>query len=109
MALGFMPVCQGALNVGDKASFTLIQLTDVHHFAIGTGPSASYGTGSSDQLGGYARAATVIKRIQAENPNNILVDSGDFLMGTVYDWSLYQGAAGMKFMNTLNFDATTLG
>ncbi|OQY13774.1 MAG: hypothetical protein B6I31_00495 [Desulfobacteraceae bacterium 4572_19] len=109
VALGFMPVCQGALNVGDKVSFTLLQLTDVHHFAIGTDPSALYGTGSSTQLGGYARAATVIKRVQAENPNNILVDSGDFLMGTVFDWTIYQGPAAMKFMNELNFNATTLG
>jgi len=109
VALGFMPVCQAELNVGDKVSFTLIQLTDVHHFAIGTGPSALYGTDSSDQLGGYARAATVIKRLQAENPNNILVDSGDFLMGTIYDWTIYRGAAALRFMDELNFNATTLG
>lgn len=102
-----------SLRTGDTVSFTLIQSTDVHHRAEGTGPSASYGTASDTTIGGYARMATVIKSIQESKKNagipTLLVDSGDFLMGTVYDMTLGDVPVAMEFMNLMNYDAITLG
>ena len=102
------------LNDGDTVSFTLLQTTDVHHRVIGTGPSATYGTGATDQtVGGYARLATTIDGIRSEKAAAgtpvLLVDSGDFLMGTVYDLTLGEIPAALSFICLMEYDAITLG
>ncbi|MFH1153767.1 MAG: metallophosphoesterase [Pseudomonadota bacterium] len=102
-----------SLKAGDTVSFTLIQTTDVHHRALGTGPSATYGTAADQTRGGYSRIATAIKAIRAEKDAmkipSLLVDSGDFLMGTVYDFSLGEVAVALEFINLMKYDAITFG
>ncbi|MCP4115999.1 MAG: bifunctional metallophosphatase/5'-nucleotidase [Desulfobacteraceae bacterium] len=105
---------------------TLLQTTDVHDRAGGTGASASYspvdgldGSDSTDLTkGGYARLAAKIAGIRntKNNKNILLVDSGDFLMGTVYDFTLGAGTEESKvaplafaFMESIQYDAITLG
>jgi 5'-nucleotidase len=111
------------LKEGDVVSFTLLQTTDVHHRAGGTGSSITYspgdgvdhsGPGGSDQTqGGYARLATEIARIRlagmSQGIPTLLVDSGDFLMGTVYDLTLGDMPAAMYFIEFMKYDAITLG
>ncbi|MFL5340972.1 MAG: bifunctional metallophosphatase/5'-nucleotidase [Gemmataceae bacterium] len=57
--------------------------------------------------GGSARQATVIKRIQAEVTNSMLLDAGDRFTGTL----LHQpgGPDNVPLMNGLGFKAMTLG
>lgn len=103
-----------ALTGGQTVKFTLLQTTDVHHRVIGTGPSATYGTGATDLTkGGYARIATAIATIRAakaaENTPVVLVDSGDYLMGTVYDLTLGGVPAAMAFIGLMKYDAITFG
>jgi len=102
------------LNTGETVKFTLLQTTDVHHRAIGTGPFATYGTGTTDQTtGGYARIATKITEIRSAKASEgtpvVLVDSGDYLMGTVYDLTLGGVPAAMSFIGLMKYDAITLG
>ncbi len=111
----------GDSSSDDKITFTLLQTTDVHHRAAGSGASVTYsptdGIDSSDTddltTGGYARLAAKIADIRnaKENKNILLVDSGDFLMGTVYDLSLYTKApsTAFAFMEAIKYDAITLG
>lgn len=98
---------------GEVVKFTLLQTTDVHHRAIGTGPSASYGTDTDLTQGGYARIATKVTEIRraktAEGTPVVLVDSGDYLMGTVYDLTLGGVPAAMSFISLMKYDAVTLG
>jgi 5'-nucleotidase / UDP-sugar diphosphatase len=58
--------------------------------------------------GGIARRATLIKKIRAEFPNSLLVDSGDISQGTRY-YTLYKGAEGCDFYNLLGYDAAVTG
>lgn len=101
------------LKNGDTVSFTLIQTTDVHHHVVGTGPSASYGTANDTTLGGYSRIARAIQNIRNEKAlegiPTVLVDSGDFFMGTVYDMSLGKSPAAFSFFESMDYDAVTLG
>lgn len=101
------------LSEGDTVKFTLLQTTDVHHRVIGTGPSATYGTDADQTKGGYARIATAITNIRtekaAENIPVVLVDSGDFLMGTAYDFTLGGVPAALSFIGLMKYDAITLG
>ncbi|MCS7077097.1 MAG: metallophosphatase [Bacteroidia bacterium] len=65
--------------------------------------------GSKSQgLGGFARRATLIKRIRATNPNVLLLDAGDIIQGTPY-FNFYGGEIEIKLMNKLGYDACTIG
>ncbi len=109
--------CGGGSGGGDRyASLTIIQTSDVHHHAAGFGPSSDYtplDTGDNDSVaGGYARIAAVVRAIRDQQSKQgvpvLLVDSGDFLMGTIYDLT-YNDPLALKFMSELKYDAVTLG
>ena len=52
--------------------------------------------------------ATAIKEVRAENKNNILLDAGDVFSGDLY-FNAFEGAADVKLMNYLGYDAMTFG
>jgi 5'-nucleotidase len=101
------------LENGDVVKFTLLQTTDVHHHVVGTGPSATYGTETDATKGGYSKIARKIQYIKgaksAAKTPVILVDCGDFLMGTVYDMSLGANPAAINFFKTMGYNAITIG
>ncbi len=86
---------------GATVNFTLLQTTDLHHHAET-----------------YARLATEINRIKQEKPEDSvkLIDSGDFVMGTVYDMTLTSSPtngneppAAFQFLQDVNYDVVALG
>lgn len=91
----------------------LIETTDLHVHVF---PYDYYGDKPVDTLG-LARTASLINDIRAEATNSLLVDNGDFLQGNpMGDYIAYE--RGMKegdqhpvitAMNTVGFDASTLG
>lgn len=101
------------LEKGDVVHFTLLQTTDVHHHAVGTGPSASYAGENDTTRGGYSRLARQIMTIRTVNGAvgipTMLVDSGDYFMGTVYDMSLGESPAALNFFEFMGYDAITIG
>jgi len=109
---------QGSDTVTVKAKgekFTILQTSDIHHHASGFGPFNDY---TSDVLGddcvrgGYARLATLIGQIKAAQAaagiDVLLLDSGDFVMGTTYDLTATDPIM-LKFFQTMGYDAITLG
>src|SRR3990172_4755023 len=96
------------------ASFTLLQTSDVHHHAGGFGPAKDYTplkTSDKDSvMGGYARIASIIIREGLNSCDPLLVvDSGDFTMGTFYDMTLAQDPISLRFFQVMAYDAATLG
>ncbi len=65
-------------------------------------------TFSNVSQGGIARRATLVKKLRAEIPNTLLLDSGDVSQGTLY-YLPYQGKEGRDFYNLLGYDAVTMG
>ncbi|SFK08468.1 5'-nucleotidase [Pseudovibrio ascidiaceicola] len=59
-------------------------------------------------LGGTARLETAIKERRAAAKNSILVDGGDQFQGSLF-YTYYKGKAAAEFMNTLGYDAMTVG
>ncbi len=60
--------------------------------------------------GGYDRLAGVIAREKAKNPGRVLVvDGGDFSMGTLMHTLFASEAAELRLMGTMGYDAVTLG
>jgi 5'-nucleotidase/UDP-sugar diphosphatase len=58
--------------------------------------------------GGIARRAALVKKLRAETPNSLLLDSGDISQGTLY-YTLYRGAEGRDLYNLLDYDAVVPG
>ncbi len=59
-------------------------------------------------FGGYARLATAIRTARADAPGALLVDAGDQFQGSLfYTW--YKGKVAAEMMNTLGYDAMTVG
>ena len=65
--------------------------------------------GESQILGGFAKIKTVIKEQKAENPDTLLLDAGDFSMGTLFQVVFEEEASEIRMLGELGFDATTLG
>ncbi|HNT52581.1 MAG TPA: metallophosphoesterase [Candidatus Syntrophosphaera sp.] len=63
------------------------------------------------QLGGGASAATLIKQVRAlgnDKRASLLLDAGDFFQGRPVG-TVTKGRAVMEYMNTIGYDAMTIG
>ena len=97
----------------NQAHLRIMETTDLHVHVF---PYDYYADKPRDTVG-LARTASLIKGIRDEATNSLLIDNGDFLQGNpMGDYIAYE--RGMKdgdthpviqAMNTLRFDASTLG
>lgn len=62
----------------------------------------------SNGNGGIARQANVVQQVRAQQPNTLLVDTGDRFSGTLFH-TLYQGQDQQQLMNALGYNAMVLG
>src|SRR5438045_638283 len=95
--------------VPDRVQITILGTTDLH----GNINPIDYYTNKPDNRG-LAKIATLIKRIRKEQPNNLLIDSGDTIQGTPLE--SFHGRKNnqppdpmMLAMNSLDYDAMTVG
>ena len=73
---------------------------------------SSYETVYEDEvreLGGYARLKTIIDEKKEENPDTLVVDAGDFSMGTLAQTIYEQQAAELRMLGAIGCEVTTLG
>ncbi|WP_420870819.1 bifunctional 2',3'-cyclic-nucleotide 2'-phosphodiesterase/3'-nucleotidase [Donghicola mangrovi] len=102
-----------ARATANQAHLRIMETTDLHVHVF---PYDYYADKPVDTVG-LARTASYIREVRSEATNSILVDNGDFLQGNpMGDYIAYE--RGMKdgdmhpvitAMNTLGFDAATLG
>lgn len=102
-----------ARAAGNQAHLRIMETTDLHVHVF---PYDYYADKPRDTIG-LARTASLINAIRDEATNSLLIDNGDFLQGNpMGDYIAYE--RGMKegdthpvieAMNTLGFDASTLG
>ena len=65
--------------------------------------------GKLSQRGGMARTSTKIKEIMKQYPDSLLVDGGDFAMGTAYQTMFSTEATEIRMMGKMGYQATTFG
>ncbi len=65
--------------------------------------------GESQVLGGFARLKTLINEQKAKNQDTLLLDAGDFSMGTLVQVVYDEEASEIRMLGDLGIDATTLG
>ncbi len=58
--------------------------------------------------GGFARRAALIEKIRSQEPQVLLLDSGDIFQGTPY-FNLFGGELEFKLMSMMKYDASTMG
>lgn len=65
--------------------------------------------GTDTNIGGFARIKTIIDAQKDKNPDTLLVDGGDFSMGTLFQTVYESQAAELRLLGAMGYDATTLG
>lgn len=66
-------------------------------------------TEDGGESGGYARLKTAIDRERGEHPDALLLDGGDFSIGSLIQTLYTEQAAELRTMGALGYDATTAG
>ena len=72
-------------------------------------PFATVEDGKSQVLGGFSRIKTLIGEQKKENPDTLLLDAGDFSMGTLIQVMYEEEASEIRMLGDLGMDVTTLG
>ena len=72
-------------------------------------PFATVEDGKSQVLGGFSRIKTLIDEQKKENPDTLLLDAGDFSMGTLIQVMYEEEASEIRMLGDLGMDVTTLG
>ena len=89
---------------GAEDEITILFTHDLHSHLL---PAANETGGG--EYGGYARLMTVIKEQKTLDPDAILVDGGDFAMGSLFQTAYPTSAIELRMMGAMGFDATTFG
>ncbi|MEG2441823.1 MAG: 5'-nucleotidase C-terminal domain-containing protein, partial [Acetivibrio sp.] len=101
-------LCLAFINVKaqEKREIEVVFTHDLHSHLEGF--TTEY-EGEMVQMGGFARMKTVLDQKREENPDLLVLDGGDFSMGTLYQTIYEQQASELRMLGYLGFDAVTLG
>lgn len=91
----------------------ILHTNDMHSMLTGFGPESEYSpmTLNDDATrGGFARLATIYKQEKQANPKStLIVDAGDFLMGSIFHAGEPETAFQISLMQQIGYDVITLG
>ena len=108
VAILFLP----GILFGEEKAITIIHTNDLHSHILGFSPNIDYRpdiTGGDATQGGWARVATVIKQEKEKRNHPVLVlDGGDFLMGSLFHMIAREEAIEPRLMKDMGYDALTL-
>lgn len=65
--------------------------------------------GEIKRLGGFSRLSTEIKRQREKDPDLLLVDGGDYSMGTLFQTIFSTDSPSLRLLGKLGYDAVTFG
>lgn len=89
---------------GEITKITILHTNDVHS-RIEPFPMDG---GRNQGKGGAAKRAKMIADIRAQEPNVLLLDSGDIFQGTPY-YNFFGGELEFKLMSEMKYDVATMG
>ena len=106
--------CGGGDNNGQPLDLTILHINDHHSHldaestALTLKDAAGAGKSVTVELGGFARVTAAIEALATGKPNVLKLHAGDALTGDLY-FTQSEGQADAVMMNTVCFDAFTLG
>ena len=98
-----LSLCVPAMAAEETTTATILFTHDLHSHLL---PARDEDGG---EYGGYARLMTVIQQQKEKYPDAILVDGGDFSMGSLFQTAYPTSAIELRMMGAMGFDATTFG
>lgn len=110
------PSGAGGEGAGTPQKLVILHTNDLHSHLMGFGPEKDYTpltTGDDATVGGAARLAAAItgarSRADKAKAASLLLDAGDFMMGTLFELLGTTAAPELTFMQMMGYDAITLG
>lgn len=98
------PVC-----AQDAAPGTAVDIVFTHDTHSHLNTFTTMVDGLETELGGFARMNTLIEAQRAQNPDTLVIDGGDFSMGTLIQTVFETQAAELRMLGYHGCDVTTLG
>ncbi len=102
-----------ALPLAQSQKLTILHTNDMHSMLTGFGPELKYSplvTGNDSTVGGFARLATIFNQEKSANPEStLIVDAGDFLMGSIFHANEQETGFQIALMKKMGYDAITIG
>ncbi len=99
----FVPTAVAADNPAKE--LTVLFSHDMHSYV----DSKAYElNGEIHEVGGFAKIKTIIDEVSAKE-NTLLVDGGDFSMGTLYQTVFAEQAIELRMLGFMGYDVVTLG
>lgn len=103
-------------GTGVTQKLVILHTNDLHSHLMGAAPEVDYSPATvNDDLtqGGMARLVTAIATARAaaanENKPVLLLDAGDFMMGSLFQFLATAKAPELALMKAAGYDATTIG
>ncbi len=97
-------ICTFTVGANDEKEITLLFTHDLHSHLLPSANENGEGT-----YGGYARLMTAINAEKESAPDSLLVDAGDFSMGSLFQTAYPTSAIELRMMGAMDFDVTTFG
>ena len=104
--LCFMPFTSNASASEEPKQVDMMFVHDTHSHL---NEFTTVENGQTQTLGGFAKIKTLIKEQKQQNPETLLLDAGDFSMGTLIQVIYEDEASEIRMLGDLGIDATTLG
>ena len=102
-----------ASGLAAEKSITIVHTNDMHSHLQGFSPEIDYQPmklHADETLGGWSRAASVIQKFRREKNNPVLVvDAGDYTMGSFFHMLNREEAFELRLLNAMGYDVVTLG
>lgn len=108
LAAGILPLVPSVRILAKEPAKT-VDVMFLHDTHSHLNEFATVEDGSSRMMGGFAKIKTLINEQKKENPDTLLLDGGDFSMGTLIQVVFEEEAAELRMLGELGFDATTFG
>ena len=98
-----LSICVAFATESGEKEVTILFTHDLHSHLL---PSLDE---AGNEYGGYARLMTIINEQKKKYPDAVLVDGGDFAMGSLFQTAFATSAIELRMMGAMGYDATTFG
>ena len=109
---GASPVDPVSRSGAGTTELVILHTNDLHSKLTGSAPESQYSpmTVNDDKtIGGFARIAAVIDQEKAKDPDALVLDAGDFMMGSIFHALESKSGFELPLMDEMGYNAVGLG
>ena len=107
--LAVLLIVTGTYFVNASSETKTVDVMFLHDTHSHLNEFATVEDGETQVLGGFAKIKTIFNEQKKENPDTLLLDAGDFSMGTLVQVVYEEEASEIRMLGELGIDVATLG